>query len=232
MFVYVCVVHSFKKEDFLKNSHILSCLVRLKSILLNLLCVFDLFQNTGSQHCFRFYFFLYYYHFHHHHHHHIRNSHAKFKDWLDMSLLRKVFDHSSVSFLKLILQAHKNSPRWFYSFSSPKVHISLSTRNKFQPCNNYSSFHYEHLTNFNHVTNLHCAFNCIGSPHRQSASICWLGVDAGLWVYQLDDPLGWDLSLASIWSKGAGIPQSHGAEDYSTEHPVKVRAELVKAGSE
>ena len=51
-----CVVRSFEKEDFLKNSCILSCLVQLKSILLNLLCIFfflggglDCWQSTLFQ---------------------------------------------------------------------------------------------------------------------------------------------------------------------------------------
>ena len=47
LIVYFCVVHSFKKEDRLENSHILSCLVQLKSVLFNLLCVFFIFgYNT------------------------------------------------------------------------------------------------------------------------------------------------------------------------------------------
>ena len=41
LIVYFCVVRSFEKEDFLQNSRILSCLVQLKDILFNLLCVFD-----------------------------------------------------------------------------------------------------------------------------------------------------------------------------------------------
>ena len=35
-----CVVYSFEK-DFLENSRILSCFVQLKSVLFDLLCVFD-----------------------------------------------------------------------------------------------------------------------------------------------------------------------------------------------
>ena len=47
------VVRGLEKEDFLENSRILPCLVQLKSVLLNLLCVFDLFfRNAGSQICF------------------------------------------------------------------------------------------------------------------------------------------------------------------------------------
>ena len=34
-------VRSLEKEDFLENPHILSCFVRLKSVLFNLLCVLD-----------------------------------------------------------------------------------------------------------------------------------------------------------------------------------------------
>ena len=41
MFVYLCVVCRFEKEGFLKNCTI--CLVKLKSVLFNLLCGFDLF---------------------------------------------------------------------------------------------------------------------------------------------------------------------------------------------
>ena len=37
-----------------RNLHVWSCFVRLKSVLCNLLCVLDLFQNAGSQFCFRF----------------------------------------------------------------------------------------------------------------------------------------------------------------------------------
>ena len=37
----VYVVRSFEKEDFLKHSRILSCFVKLKNVLLNLLCVFE-----------------------------------------------------------------------------------------------------------------------------------------------------------------------------------------------
>ena len=40
-FVYFGVARSFQKEDFLENSRILSCLVQLKSVLFNLLYVFD-----------------------------------------------------------------------------------------------------------------------------------------------------------------------------------------------
>ena len=42
------VVHSFEKEDFLKNLHILSCFVQLKRVLCNLLCVWDLFFRTPA----------------------------------------------------------------------------------------------------------------------------------------------------------------------------------------
>ena len=49
------VVCSLEKEDFLENLHILFCFVQLKSILFNLLCVLDFFQNAGSQLCFRFF---------------------------------------------------------------------------------------------------------------------------------------------------------------------------------
>ena len=46
----------FEKENFLKNLHILSCFVQLKSVLL-ISCVFWVFfQNDGSQLCFRFFF--------------------------------------------------------------------------------------------------------------------------------------------------------------------------------
>ena len=41
------------KKDFLENSCILSCFVQLKSILFNLLCVFDFFHSAGSQLLFR-----------------------------------------------------------------------------------------------------------------------------------------------------------------------------------
>ena len=40
--VYLCVVRSLEKEDFLENLCILSCFVQLKSVLFNLFCVFDL----------------------------------------------------------------------------------------------------------------------------------------------------------------------------------------------
>ena len=43
---YFYVVRSFEKEVFLEYSRILSCLVRLKSVLFNLLCVFDLRLNA------------------------------------------------------------------------------------------------------------------------------------------------------------------------------------------
>ena len=39
------IVRSLEKEDFLENLHILSCLVQLKSVLFNLLCVLDLFSE-------------------------------------------------------------------------------------------------------------------------------------------------------------------------------------------
>ena len=52
-FVVVVVVHSLKKEDFLKNSHVLSCLVQLKNemkslksrILFSLRCPFDFIRS-------------------------------------------------------------------------------------------------------------------------------------------------------------------------------------------
>ena len=44
-----CVVHSYEKEDFLENSCILSCSVQFKSILFNLLCVFD--HTCGRVYC-------------------------------------------------------------------------------------------------------------------------------------------------------------------------------------
>ena len=63
-------------------------------------------------------------------------------------------------------------------------------------------------------------FNSSGFPHRQGVALFWRGADAGLCIHQFDDALGWDLSLANIWSKGAGIPQGHGTEHYGTKHPV------------
>ena len=40
--VYFCVVRSFEKEDFLENARILSCFAQFKSVLFNILRVFDL----------------------------------------------------------------------------------------------------------------------------------------------------------------------------------------------
>ena len=56
--VYFCVVLCFDKDDFLENSRILSCLAQLKSVLLNLLCAFDLlfFFRTLAVNCFRFFY--------------------------------------------------------------------------------------------------------------------------------------------------------------------------------
>ena len=58
------IVCGFEEEDSLVNLRILSCFVRLESVLLNLLCVlvffssfFFLLQNAGSPLCFRFFFF-------------------------------------------------------------------------------------------------------------------------------------------------------------------------------
>ena len=51
------VVRSLEREDFLENSHVLSCIVQSKSVLFNLLCVWGSFfsQNDGSQLCFIFF---------------------------------------------------------------------------------------------------------------------------------------------------------------------------------
>ena len=47
-----------EKDDYIKNLHVLSCSVLLKSVLL-ISCVFWIFfQNAGSQLCFRFFFFF------------------------------------------------------------------------------------------------------------------------------------------------------------------------------
>ena len=60
LFFCLYVVCSLKKEDFLENLHVLSCFVQLESVLL-ISCVFwILFQNAGSQLCFRFFFFFFY----------------------------------------------------------------------------------------------------------------------------------------------------------------------------
>ena len=50
----IYIVCGFEEEDSLENLRILSCFV-LKSVLFNVLCVYDLFQNAGSQLCFRFF---------------------------------------------------------------------------------------------------------------------------------------------------------------------------------
>ena len=56
--LFFCVygVRSLEKEDFPENSHVLSCFVKLNSVLFSLLYVLDLFRNAGSQFCFRFFF--------------------------------------------------------------------------------------------------------------------------------------------------------------------------------
>ena len=46
--VCFCAVSCFEKEDYLENSCILSCFVRIKGILFNLLCVFDLFTQGSA----------------------------------------------------------------------------------------------------------------------------------------------------------------------------------------
>ena len=55
LIVYFCVVRSFEKEDFLENLRILSCLIQVKSIIFNLLCVFDHARgqefDLGSKRC-------------------------------------------------------------------------------------------------------------------------------------------------------------------------------------
>ena len=43
------VVRSLENEDFLENSHVLSCFVQLKSVLFNLLCVLDFFPPERWQ---------------------------------------------------------------------------------------------------------------------------------------------------------------------------------------
>ena len=48
LIVYSCVVHSFKKEDFLENLRILSRPVELESVLFNLLCVFGRVSSIKS----------------------------------------------------------------------------------------------------------------------------------------------------------------------------------------
>ena len=52
-----CPLPSARKQMARDNSRIVSCFVKLKSVLFNLLCVFDLFsfQNACSQLCFRFF---------------------------------------------------------------------------------------------------------------------------------------------------------------------------------
>ena len=57
LLVFVLLVAS--KKRILSKFCILSCFVSLKSVLLNLLCVSDIFffQNAGSGLCFRFFFF-------------------------------------------------------------------------------------------------------------------------------------------------------------------------------
>ena len=54
LFYFCCM--QLEKEDFLENLHVLSCFVKIKSVLL-ISCVFWIFfQNAGSQPCFRFFF--------------------------------------------------------------------------------------------------------------------------------------------------------------------------------
>ena len=47
LFFFFYIVRGFEKEDFIENSHILSCFVQLKSVLLNLLCVLNLASKNS-----------------------------------------------------------------------------------------------------------------------------------------------------------------------------------------
>ena len=50
------VVRSLEKDNFLKNLHILSCFVQLKSVLFNLLRVLDLFSERRQSTLFKIFF--------------------------------------------------------------------------------------------------------------------------------------------------------------------------------
>ena len=54
VFLFLCCMW-LAKEDFLKNLHVLSCFVQLKSVLLNSCVFWIFFQNAGSQLFFRFF---------------------------------------------------------------------------------------------------------------------------------------------------------------------------------
>ena len=60
MFFCFYVVRSLEKEDFLENSHVLSCIVQLKSVLFSLLCVLDFFffSERWQSALFQIYFFF------------------------------------------------------------------------------------------------------------------------------------------------------------------------------